>query len=522
MTSQLVPAETLPVTTERPAVLREPARALPGRHALVPDGTLPLVLDLCHELWTSGVRYCHWKSNDMLVRSVRGENDLDLLIHRRDGQRFARVLMRLGFRQAVAPGGREHPGVSHHYALDAASGTFVHIHAHFMLVLGDDTTKNYRLPIERAYLASTRYEHVLPTPAPEFELAVFVVRMMLKHATWDAYAVGKGSLGTNEQRELGWLLQHADLDATHEVVAEHIAGVGVDLWTKCLDNLREDRGAGGRLVLGRRMLRALRPHARRPWPADLTLRVVRRGTWGGRRYLVNKPVRKRLARTGATVAIVGGDGAGKTTAVAGVASWLGGPLLVRQTHLGKPRPSLTTLLVKGPMYVARSAGLLPGTHAVVDPRSATAADFPGNAWALWHLLTARDRLREYRALRRVADRGGVVVSDRWPLPQITLMDGPRTTWLLGCEGVGPLTRAIASREAALYRQIAPPDVLVVLRIDPEIAVARRSDEEGSYVRARNTEVRDADWTGTGAVIVDAALPREQVLASVQQAIWSGI
>lgn len=522
MTAQLVPPETLTTRTERAVPPPEGGPGISGPHALVPDGTLTLVLDLCHELWTSGVRYCHWKSNDMLVRSVRGENDLDLLIHRRDAQRFARVLTRLGFRQAVAPGGREHPGVSHHYALDAASGTFVHIHAHFMLVLGDDTTKNYRLPIERAYLASTRYEQVLPTPAPEFELAVFVVRMMLKHATWDAYAVGKGSLGQSERRELGWLLEHADHDSTLAVVTEHIAGVGVDLWSQCLDNLTGDGGAAQRLVLGRRMLRALRPHARRSWPADLTLRVVRRGTWGGRRYLLNKPVRKRLARTGATVAIVGGDGAGKSTAVAGAAQWLGGPLLVRQTHLGKPRPSLTTLLVKGPMYVARSAGLLPSTHAVVDPRTATVADFPGNAWALWHLLTARDRLREYRALRRVADSGGLVVSDRWPLPQITLMDGPRTTWLLECEDIGPFTRALAAREAALYRQIAPPDVLVVLRIDPEIAVARRSDEDGGYVRARNTEVRDADWSRTGAVIVDAALPAEQVLASVKQAIWTGI
>jgi hypothetical protein len=514
MTTQLVPpgSPTVPAESRGPAAGNGSAPS--GGRELVPDGTLTLVLDLCHELWTAGVRYCHWKSNDMLARSVRGENDLDLLIHRRDAQRFARVLTRLGFRHAVAPGGREHPGVSHYYALDAASGTFVHIHAHFMLVLGDDTTKNYRLPIERAYLASTCYDHVLPTPSAEFELAVFVVRMMLKHATWDAYAVAKGRLGTSERRELRWLLGRADPERTRGVVTEH--------WDECLRNLTDERGAGRRLVLGRRMLRALRPHARRRWPADLTLRVVRRGTWGGRRYLMGKPVKKRLARTGATIAIVGGDGAGKSTTVAGISDWLGGPLLVRQTHLGKPRPSLTTLVVKGPMYVARAAGLLPGTNAVVDPRTATVAAFPGNAWALWHLLTARDRLREYRALRRVADGGGVVVSDRWPLPQITLMDGPRTTWLLRCHGVGRLARVIAEREAAIYRQIAPPDVLVVLRLDPEIAVSRRADEDAAYVRARNAEVHGADWTGTGAVVVDAALPREQVLASVKQAVWTGL
>ena len=42
----------------------------------------------------------------------------------------------------------------------------------------------------------------------------------------------------------------------------------------------------------------------------------------------------------------------------------------------------------------------------------------------WRLA---DRLREYRKARRVADAGGIVVSDRWPLPQIRLMDEADTS-----------------------------------------------------------------------------------------------
>src|SRR5687767_2888111 len=105
-----------------------------------PPGTLGLVLELREHLAT--VRYCHWKSSDMLARSARGENDLDLLVHREDAQQFHAVLARLGFRHAAAPGCREHPGVSHHYGLDRDTGRLVHIHAHFLLVVGDDTTKN--------------------------------------------------------------------------------------------------------------------------------------------------------------------------------------------------------------------------------------------------------------------------------------------------------------------------------------------------------------------------------------------
>jgi hypothetical protein len=484
-----------------------------------PEGTLSLVLRLCEELQLAGVRYCHWKSNDMLHRSASGENDLDLLVHRSDGQAFTEVLARLGFRHALAPGGRDHPGVSHHYSLDDESGRFVHVHAHFSLVLGDDTTKNFRLPVEEAYLASCRHDEVFPVPSAEFELAVFVVRMMLKHATWDAVAIGKGTLGSNERRELAWLRERADHDATLAVVREHLPEIGPDLWQRCLDSLT-GRALTRRLLAGRHVIRSLRSHARRGPAHDLSLRLLRRFTWGSQHYLLRVPARKRLERTGASVAIVGGDGAGKSTAVDGTVAWLAGPFRVRRLHLGKPRPSFVTLAVKGPMYIARSVGLLPSTWVTIDPRTATPADFPGNTWALWHLLTARDRLRDYRRSRRVSDNGGIVVSDRWPLDQITLMDGPRTTWTLQSPAAfSATTLRIARAEQKVYSQIAPPDILVVLRIDPEVAVARRSDEESSYVRARNTEVRDVDWSSTHAVVLDAEMPPDAVLAAIRRIVW---
>jgi hypothetical protein len=491
-------------------------------HEPLPEGTLTLVLELCHELWRAGVRYCHWKSNDALDRSATGENDLDLLVHRADAQTFAAVLARLGFRRALAPAGREHPGVSHHYGLDP-TGAYVHVHAHFQLVLGDDTSKNVRLPLEVAYLASSRCEHVFPTPAPEFELAVFVVRMMLKHATWDAVAIGNGRLGAAERRELAWLTTRADLADVRRVVARHLSGIGATLWEECLDALvRGDDVAAvtRRMVLMRRLSARLRPHARRGPLRDTATRFGRRAQWAVDKLVLRRPARKRMERVGATIALIGGDGAGKSTAVQATADWLGGPLLVHRTHLGKPRPSLLTLAVKGPMYLARAAGLLPGTGAVVDPRTARPEDFPGHAWMVWHLLTARDRLRAYRRARRIADRGGLVVSDRWPLPQIRLMDGARTTWVLEHpDRFGPVTRALARAEQRSYGQIGEPDVLVVLRLDPEVAVARRTDEASDFVRVRNTEIFDLDWSATDAVVVDATRPPAEVLAEVRRAVW---
>jgi hypothetical protein len=133
--------------------------------------TLELVDELCRALDAAGVRSCHWKSNEALDRSASGDNDLDLLVHRADVSAFEEVLARLGFREAHLPPWKRLPGIWHAYALDRASGRLVHVHAHYQLVVGDDMTKNYHLPIEDPYLASTVPTPRIRVPAPEIELA---------------------------------------------------------------------------------------------------------------------------------------------------------------------------------------------------------------------------------------------------------------------------------------------------------------------------------------------------------------
>jgi len=62
--------------------------------------TIALVRDVCAQLATEQVSWCHFKSNTFLDRSRTGENDLDLLIARVDEDRFSAVMHRLGFKLA--------------------------------------------------------------------------------------------------------------------------------------------------------------------------------------------------------------------------------------------------------------------------------------------------------------------------------------------------------------------------------------------------------------------------------------
>ena len=478
--------------------------------------TLDLVRRLCHVLDIQGIAYCHWKSNEALDRSASGDNDLDLLVARRSVQRFTEALCRLGFKEARLPPKRERPSVLHYYGLDEESGRLVHVHVQYQLVIGDDTTKNCRLPIEDPYLDSAANGPLFRVPSVEFELAVLVIRMILKHATWDAIACGRGRLSSSEQRELADLTGRADQERLAGVVQGHLTFVGESLWQRCREALDPQASALARAVAARRLMSALTAHLRRPEALDVMLRVWRRIVWGIRRHVLGRRTRKRLAGGGGVIAVVGGDGAGKSTLVEDLSGWLRQALHVRRIHLGKPPKSMTTLVLKGTMAVARRFGAFRATRR---PPWAGNDGFPGYPWLLWHLLTARDRRREYGRARRFAARGGIVVSDRYPLPQLRSMDGRRTGVVETLTAVGPLARNLAAYERRCYEHIREPDVLVVLRVDPEVAVAR-ADEDPNFVRPRSQEVWYADWTGTRGHVVDANRPRTDVLAAVKAIIWS--
>ena len=87
--------------------------------------------------------------------------------------------------------------------------------------------------------------------------------------------------------------------------------------------------------------------------------------------------------------------------------------------------------------------------------------------------------------------------------------------------MGYLARRLVALEMSYYAKIEPPDVLIVLRVDPAVAVQRRVEEDDpGSVRERAGEIFDIDWAGTPAAVIDASRPRDEVASTIRQIVWS--
>ncbi|MGA7271077.1 MAG: hypothetical protein WB239_08390 [Acidimicrobiia bacterium] len=478
---------------------------------------LALVKTLAMRLEAEGIVYCHWKSNEAIDRSESGQNDLDLLVARRDQDRFTLLLEELGFLPARVVRSRRVPGISDYYGLDPDSALLVHVHAHTRLMVGDDMTKNFHLPLEEAYLASVFRAGILAIPRPEFEYLVFVLRMAVKHCPFDAVVMGKGRLTESERRELAYLEGRIDPGQLALVRSRELPWLSEESLTRLRRGLDPGAGLWARARVGREVTRVLSRFGRRGGIVDLILRV-------GRRLLRRAEARwwpdhssKLLGRRGAVVAIVGGDGSGKSSTVAALSSRLGGPFRVEKAHLGKPPRSLLTRVVRKALTML-GQNSMGSAHPAWDD---FAEGRPGLGFIIGNVLVARDRMLQGRRIRKAAARGRLIITDRFPLPQLVTMDTPRNA-RVAQRYPGFATRVLARLETRFYAGLGSPDVTVVLRVSPEVALMRRPEQDAEFVRRRAQEVVETKWDGDAVFVLDADEGREAVDVNVLRAVWRGL
>ncbi len=480
---------------------------------------LRLVEDLAADLDAARISWCHWKSNCNLHLAFVGDNDLDLLVAAGDRQVFEARLRALGFRQFSSHTESWTAGIFNFHGLDVDSGVIVHVHAHYALNVGIDLLKNYHLPVEAMYLADTRRCGPLPVPDPAREYVVFVARMALKRRLlgvflggprrWLTFIAGRGPQGLagSDARELAWLMEQADDEARARAKAMLLPQVTDAVWKRCEESLRSDASRRERLAAGGALAACLGGYAiRPPLPAALTL-VGRRLAMAARNRLGRRVGGKRARGGGIIVAVVGGDGAGKTTNLKAIRKWLGGDFAVVNLHYGKPPAGPARRLWAACLRIARPV-------LGIDHER-----YPALAQAIGYHLLARDRLRALQWAARARDQGAIVLCDRYPVPGIAMMDAPQIATRFGTGGI---LGALARGEERAYASSPAADVRIVLRLPPEVAALRKPEDGEAYVLARNGELWSREWSPVTDLVIAADGDLLAIQATIRERIWDTI
>jgi thymidylate kinase len=491
------------------------------------QNTLAKIRKLVEALNTSGLRYCHWKSNLSLAEALSGQTDVDLLVHRNDAGAFRTLLGRLCFRPAVGVEGESFPSLEHYFALDEESGVLAHVHAYYRVITGESLSKNYRFPVEEMLLQNTQAEDSIRVPAKSAELVVFTLRMMLKHTSLVELAL---LLRDWEpvNREARWLLENDPLAETLKLLEEWLPAIDTRLFSECVAALKSPAPLLRRIRLGFQLRSQLKIYARHS--------PLRAGLSGVRKFSIM--LLRRLFRPqkglipssgGAVIAFVGPEATGKSTLLAETRRWLGEHFTVSQIHAGKPKSTALTVLPN--LLVPTLRFVLPRhrssrieTQYVSQERSeASPAGFP-LLFGVRSVLLAYDRRALLAQAFAQAANGKIVLCDRYPSSSSGAPDSPQLARYPISQS--PLRRWLARTEQQLYREIPRPDLVISLSVPVEVAVARNKtrgkEEPEDYLRMRHAQSSSLEFENTSVCKIDTSQPLDQTVLAVKKAIWNAL
>jgi len=488
--------------------------------------TMPLQLvKVFRKFHREKISYCYWKSSRCLYAVLAGEGDVDLLIASDDQHRALAILLEYDFKLFPSMADRDHPGMLSLLGYDELGGQLIHIHLHFCLIVGERLLTNYYIPWEKVILARANFHPTLQIKIldPTSEAVLLVVRACLElgrfdpdtHRAWKAttrkIALDRAELAARvDRREFCKLAAALLSDDLAEAVADAFYG------EHPLEGQRQLRRRIRKHCTVFRSYNALEARMRSAWRAVLWI------SGNVNKYLLHapRPWSRRAPGGGRIVAVIGVDGSGKSTLAATMRAWLGAKLDVIPIYFGTGdgRPSF----VLRPFKLA-----LPLLMRIIKNKQRRAShgknsgQTPGALFSallmVWAVAVALDKRKKLTAARRGANRGLIVLTDRYPQDQIVHFNDrpllPRLTivpnWLRQFE------YSIYARARRL-----PPDLVIKLIITPETAAKREPQMEPAVISGRVAALQRLEFQGVRVVCVDAEQPLPEVIRAVKHEIWS--
>lgn len=477
------------------------------------------VYRLVRELERQGVPYCHWKSNEHLEAGITGETDLDLLFSRQHKEATLAILHDCGFRCFIESWHSRYPSISSYISVNPANGNLLHVHAHFALVIGESGVKSFELPWSEDYIASSTIEpgHRIRVPAPEDEMLVLVIRAAIKNHF--RKPLQKSSVVEKERndfiREFEWLKERVKESDFVEVakirLGQQIDGPFMDIYRSDLSEQSLFRFYGS-------LDKKINSHRINSYAYSSYVRYTRRF------YEIFVKILQRLGvgvsfkhtapDNGIIIALLGPDGSGKSTLIAGLSRALSKKIQTQTLYMGSGKGPSSVL--RYPLILAsklRKGGIRNGSRAskarTGPSKKSTLSDIYEFLWAV---TLAHEKKVKLRKAARARKNGIFVLADRYPQTSIVgYNDGPLLSDLRECRW--SILRRVAEWEYNIYslKSAPEPDLVIKLVADQALLNTRRPGVGEEIIRLKVQAVNQIQYgSGTTISIVDAMKSKEAV------------
>lgn len=216
------------------------------------------------------------------------------------------------------------------------------------------------------------------------------------------------------------------------------------------------------------------------------------------------------------IAVVGCDGSGKSTLSHDLIAELSKKRQIEWVYLGQSSGNIAEWIRSLPLIGPAFGRYLVRKAERAHNKEASA---PDTLTAIVIFLLSLWRAHKFRRMLKLARRGVLVITDRYPQAEVAgfYFDG---TGLSEKNAKSWLARLLLKQEKQLYASMAShrPTLLIRLNIDAETAHARKPDHKLAMLREKVRVIPSLQFNGATILDLNGRDPYPQVLAAALTAI----
>lgn len=474
----------------------------------------------------NNIIYCHWKSNEHLEEALNGDTDLDVLFLPEQRREIDKILNDCGLKRFRAMPLMQYNAIEDFIGFDKDEAKIWHLHVHYRMTLGEKHLKGYTITPWTKYILENREldELNIYRSSAEVELVLLIVRLALKCRLRDT---GR-KVGKDDLIEYDWLIRRIDRNKLNEVALQmtnaEIAAFIVEL---CVGNLKT-----------KAQLKRLQKYLRKYFGNytgynRITSRITRTQReifwlFGGvkRRLGINstKANRRISPSGGCAVAILGCDGAGKSTTLNYLQKEFKKKIDIMTVYFGSGDGS-SSLLRKPMKFVAKKVGGKGLGHSVDNEYADKAvkkislkARCYSLAKIIWAITLAQEKKKKLKQMTKARNAGILVLTDRYPQTELSgFSDGPLLQRYADSSGI---LKKLADWEYQIYESayINPPDLTIKLTVPTETAILRKPEMTVEEIENKKKAVMAMNLS-EHMVIIDSSKEMKETFGEAMDEIW---